>query len=75
DQSNSSTSIAEIEIPQAESVEITEGEIAITVPSREITVAPQSPQSTKEAPLWWKKLLVGLRQRLEGLAKMLPSEV
>jgi hypothetical protein len=75
DQSNSSTSIAEIEIPQAESVEITEGEIAITVPSREITVAPKSPQSTKEAPLWWKKLLVGLRQRLEGLAKMLPSEV
>ncbi|MGL6337780.1 MAG: hypothetical protein ACRC80_01410, partial [Waterburya sp.] len=75
DKSDSSTSIAEIEIPQAESVEITEGEIAITVPSRETTSVPESPEATPEAPLWWKKLLVGLRQRLESLAKMLPSEV
>ncbi|MGL5831787.1 MAG: hypothetical protein ACRC1Z_00960 [Waterburya sp.] len=75
DKSDSSTSIAEIEIPQAESVEITEGEIAITVPIRETTAAPESPESKPEAPLWWKKLLVGLRQRLEGLVKMLPSEV
>lgn len=75
DKSDSFASIAEIEIPQAESVEVTEGEIAITVPSREITPAPESPESTPEAPLWWKKLLVGLRQKLEGLAKMLPSEV
>jgi hypothetical protein len=72
DESDSFTPIAEIEIPQAESVEITEGEIAITVPSAETTPAPES---KPEAPLWWKKLLVGLRQRLEGLVKMLPSEV
>lgn len=72
DESDLSTPIAEIEIPQAESVKITEGEIAITVPSSETTTAPKS---TTEAPLWWKKLLVGLRQKLEALAKMLPSEI
>ncbi|MFM2311459.1 MAG: hypothetical protein RLZZ04_735 [Cyanobacteriota bacterium] len=72
EKSDSLTPIAEIEIPQAESVEITEGEIAITVPSAETTAAPES---TAETPLWLKKLLVGLRQRLEGLVKMLPSEI
>ncbi|MGL5793868.1 MAG: hypothetical protein ACRC06_05555 [Waterburya sp.] len=72
DNSDSPTPIANLEIPQPESVEITEDEIAITVPSTEtITV----PESTKEAPVWWKKLLVGLRQKLEDLVKLLPSEV
>ncbi|MGL6337651.1 MAG: hypothetical protein ACRC80_00750 [Waterburya sp.] len=72
DNSDSHTPIADIQIPQPESVEITEDEIAITVPSTEtITV----PESNKEAPIWWKKLLVGLRQKLEGLVKLLPNEV
>ena len=61
-----------IEIPQPESVEITEDEIAITIPNTETTAASQS---KTEAPVWWKKILVGLRQKLEGLVKMLPSEV
>jgi hypothetical protein len=72
DNSDSSTPIADLEIPQPESVEITEDEIAITVPSTETTAAPES---KTEAPVWWKKLLVGLRQKLEGLVKLLPSEV
>ncbi len=72
DNSDSSTPIANLEIPQPESVEITEDEIAITVPSTETIAAPES---TTAAPVWWKKLLVGLRQKLEGLVKMLPNEV
>jgi hypothetical protein len=72
DNSDSSTPIADLEIPQPESVEITEDEIAITVPSTETIPAPES---KTESPVWWKKLLVGLRQKLEGLVKLLPSEV
>jgi hypothetical protein len=70
--SDSPTPIADLEIPQPESVEITEDEIAITVPSTQTTTAPES---TTEESVWWKKLLVGLRQKLEGLVKLLPSEV
>jgi hypothetical protein len=70
--SDSSTPIADLEIPQPESVEITEDEIAITVPSTETIPAPEL---KTESPVWWKKLLVGLRQKLEGLVKLLPSEV
>ncbi|MGL5943989.1 MAG: hypothetical protein ACRC2S_27195 [Waterburya sp.] len=72
DNSDSPAPIANLEIPQPESVEITEDEIAITVPSTETITVPESNQ---EAPIWWKKLLVGLRQKLEGLVKMLPNKV
>lgn len=67
---DSTTPVAEIEIPKPESVEITEDEIKITVPSLESNETTE----TTEAPKWWKKLLVGLRQKLEGLVKRLPSE-
>ncbi len=70
--SDSPTPIAEIEIPQPESIAIAEDEIAIIVPSKKTTTVPES--KTK-APVWWKKLLVGFRQKLEGLIKLLPSEV
>jgi hypothetical protein len=65
DNSDSSTPIAEIEIPQPESVEITEKDTKINIPSQETTASSG----------WWKKLLISLRQKLEGLVKMLPSEV
>lgn len=70
--SNSPTPTAEIEIPQPESIAIAEDEIAITVPSKKTTTVPESKTKT---PVWWKKLLVGLRQKLEGLVKLLPNEV
>jgi len=70
--SNNQT-VATIEIPQPESVEITEEEIAITIPEVESNVIP-SPELTSEKPSWWKKILVGFRHKLEGLVKRLPSE-
>ena len=73
---DSSTPIATIEIPQPESVKIIEDEIAITIPSAETEtkVQPEA-EITTESPVWWKKILVGLRQKLEGLVKLLPNEV
>ena len=70
--SNNQT-VATIEIPQPESVEITEEEIAITIPEIEPNVI-SSPESTSEKQSWWKKILVGFRHKLEGLVKLLPSE-
>jgi|GEM_PF-1772979 len=93
--------LVEIEIPQPESLEIKESEIAIA-PSPKSTEAekqkrlivennrlatrelptPRSEQQldlpeveTKTRFLWWKKLLVGLRQTIESLARQLPQEV
>ena len=56
--------IAEIAIPEPESVEITDEEIAITIPEAEST-----PKSS-----WLKKILVSLRQKIESLVKLLPDE-
>lgn len=63
-----------VEIPQPESVEITEPEIIITIPETKPTTISQ-PKTDSKTPSWLKKILVGLRQKLEGLVKLLPSEV
>ena len=64
-----------VAIPQPESVEITEteSEIAIIVPETEPNNLSQ--RSPSQKTLWWKKILVSLRQKIEALAKMLPNEV
>jgi hypothetical protein len=63
--------VAEIIIPQSESIEIVKSDdVAIAVPSTDIV-----PESKTKALIWWRKFLVGLRQQLEGLVKLLPSEV
>ena len=66
--------VATIKIPQPESVEITEAEIAITIPETETDNLSKSTPQTKTS-LWWKKILVGLRQKIEGLAERLPDRV
>ena len=58
-------SITTIVMPQTESAETSEAEVAIANPQME----------SKPTTLWWKKLLVGLRQRIEALARSLPDEV
>ena len=68
--SDSPEPIAAIEIPQLDSVEITDDEIAITIPSIETDTTSE----IEKKPGWWKKLLVGLRQKLENLVKLLPNE-
>ena len=69
--SESTTPIAEIEILQPESVEITEDEIVITIPNSEENTESEV---TQEKYTWWKKILVTVRQKLESLIKLLPSE-
>jgi hypothetical protein len=67
----SKETVNEIIIPQSESIKIVESDdVAIAVTSTDPV-----PESKTEAPIWWRKLLVGLRQKLEGLVKLLPSEV
>ena len=68
---DSSETITAIEIPQSESVEITEDKIAISIPQTETSIEPEIEPKT---PVWWRKLLVSLRKKLEGLIKTLPSE-
>ena len=70
---DSTQPVAAIEIPQPESVEISEDEIVVTIPPQ---IEPNSAsKSENSAPAWWKKILVGLRQKLENLVKLLPNEV
>ena len=66
--------VAEIIIPQPNSVEITESEIAITIPEPQ-TQPDLDIQRSPKVTLWWKKILVGIRQTIEAIAKKLPSEV
>ena len=66
--------VAEIIIPQPNSVEITESEIAITIPEPQ-TQPDLDTQRSPKVTLWWKKILVGIRQTIEEIAKKLPSEV
>lgn len=67
-----------IDISQAESVEITESEIAITIPKTEssqtYTVSNSNPETKLQTSSWWKKILVRLRHKLEALAKLLPNQ-
>ena len=65
--SNREQPLTTIDIPQPESVEVSEGEVEIIVPKK--------PEPKANSSLWWKKILVGLRQKIEALAKALPNEV
>ena len=63
--------IAVIKTPQEESAALAESEITITTPQTEpINISEQK----TEASVWWKKILVNLRQKLEGLVRLLPKE-
>ena len=77
-ESNLEEPVATMNIPEPESVEITESEIAITIPkteSNQTSIASNSNSGTElKSPSWWKKILVGLRQKLEALARLLPSQ-
>ncbi len=66
--------LAKIEIPQPESVEITEQQIAIKIPETESPDTLES-EPKSSTPLWLKKILVGLRQKIEAVAKLLPQAV
>ena len=67
--------VAEITIPQPKSVEITESEIAVTIPNSQTQLDLDREKRSPTATLWWKKILVGIRQTIEALARKLPSEV
>ena len=67
--------IVTIKTPQPESTAITEdeiNEISITLPQTESIEIPE--QKTKSR-LWWKKILISLRQKLENLVKLIPNEI
>ena len=64
--------IGAIAIPEPESVEMKNDEIAITIPSVESNLASDT---ETQSPVWWKKILVRLRQKLESLVELLPSKV
>jgi hypothetical protein len=77
--SNLEQPITKIAIPQPESVKITESEIAITIPQTEsnqsVTAVDNKPKTKLHTPLWWKKILVGLRHKIEALARLLPNQL
>lgn len=70
-----SEEITTIEVPQPESVEITESEIAIAIPQTQAEDNLSKPEPSRSPSRWWKKILVGLRQKIEALARQLPDEV
>ena len=63
--SASEPSVTTIVMPQPELVETSEAEVAIANPQTNL----------KPTSSWWKKILVGLRHKIEALAKTLPDEV
>jgi hypothetical protein len=71
---DSDREVTTIVIPQPKSDEISESEIAIrlpqTQPNDNFSELEQSPSPSR----WWKKILVGLRQKIEALARQLPDE-
>ena len=74
EKSDSTEAIAASEIPQAESVEITEDEIAIVIAEpEEVSILEET--KPEQASKWWKKILVRVRYKLESLVKLLPSDV
>ncbi len=72
--SDRSEPLAKIEIPQPESVEITQQQITIRIPETESADTLKS-EPKSSTPLWLKKILVSLRQKIEALAKLLPQAV
>jgi len=68
DNLDSPNAIKVIETPQPESAAITEDEILINIPKTE---AIKTPEQKTEAPVWWQKIIVSLRQKLESLVKLL----
>ena len=64
--------IAANEIPQSESAAISENETPIAFPEAEPIKTPEQKTAT---PVWWKKILLSLRQKLEELINLLPKEV
>ncbi len=68
--------IVEIIIPPSESVEVVEPDkVAFAVPTNQYNGNSSEPKSTSGKFLWWKKILVGVRQTIEALARQLPNEV
>jgi hypothetical protein len=71
--------VAEIIVPQSKSIEIAESDIesdiAIAIPTAQPDDNSSESESTSVKFLWWKKILVGVRQTIEALARQLPSEV
>lgn len=59
-------------IPQSESTELNETEITIDLASKDLNLEQIEENS---APVWWKKILVELRQKLDSLVKRLPTEI
>ena len=62
--------IAAIEITQPESAAITEDEVPIAIPETEPI---ETPEQKTAAPVWWQKILLNLRQKLEELVSLLPK--
>ena len=62
--------IAASEITQSESAAITEDDIPIAIPETEQI---ETPEQKTAAPVWWQKILVSLRQKLEDLVSLLPK--
>ncbi|MBE9045954.1 hypothetical protein IQ255_16345 [Pleurocapsales cyanobacterium LEGE 10410] len=71
---NNQDSLTTIEIAQPDLAKITEAEQSVTLPETESSNSSQ-PKPQNPAPLWWKKILVSLRQKIEGLARLLPDRV
>jgi hypothetical protein len=68
--------VAEIIIPQSKSIEIVESDdVAIAIAANQSDDGSSESESTSVKFLWWKKILVGVRQTIEALARQLPSEV
>lgn len=70
DNLDSSQPIAEIKTLQPESEIITEDEISITISETE-TIKTSEQETT--AQVWWQKILVSLRQKIESLVRLLPK--
>ncbi|MEO1670354.1 MAG: hypothetical protein AAFR77_06120 [Cyanobacteria bacterium J06631_2] len=72
--SETSETIAQVVLPQPESVEIKGSDIAITIPASNPEGNLENSE-TSDQPLWWRKILVKVRQTIEALAQKLPTEV
>ena len=71
---DSDREVTTIVIPQPKSDEISESEIAITLPQTQPDDNFSKLEQSRSPSRWWKKILVGLRQKIEALARQLPDE-
>lgn len=71
---DSDREVTTIVIPQLKSDEITESEIAITRTQTQPDNNFSELEQNRSPSRWWKKILVGLRQKIEALARQLPDE-